>query len=121
MATNGRKLRILAVDDDDDILALYRYFLSRDENIDLVTTLYPERAAELLEQEMFDLLITDWEMPTMKGCELIKLSRDQVRNVIMITGSEPTFSCQGSCRPDLIIAKPIDRATLINAIQAHAA
>jgi sigma-B regulation protein RsbU (phosphoserine phosphatase) len=77
-----------------------------------------QRAWELFEQEAFDLILTDWEMPNLSGVELI----ERVRNapsatytyVIMLTSrSDKSDLVRGiEAGADDFVAKPFDREEL---------
>ncbi|MBI2659353.1 response regulator [Candidatus Woesearchaeota archaeon] len=64
---------ILAVDDYPDILGIYKNFLSKVYNVLSADT--PFRALKMIEERpvgSIDLLLTDLNMPKMKGPELIR-------------------------------------------------
>ncbi|MFH1760969.1 MAG: response regulator [bacterium] len=64
------KARILLVDDESDILDILSEFLD-EEGYDVKTAGDGIAALEILEQEQFNLLLSDINMPRMKGFELI--------------------------------------------------
>ena len=64
--------RILAVDDEPNMLGLLKTILTSKTNYEVVTTNNPLEAAKLLQEEPFDLLITDLKMPLMDGMDLIE-------------------------------------------------
>ncbi len=64
--------RILAVDDEPNMLRLLKAILSSKTNYEVVTTNNPLEAAKLLKEEPFDLLITDLKMPLLDGMDLIE-------------------------------------------------
>ena len=83
--------RILAVDDELDMLALLKMIIEGYSDHQVTVTNNPVEAAELLEQEQFDLFITDLKMPSMDGMELLdrakKLDEDALVMVITAYGS----------------------------------
>lgn len=66
--------RILVVDDDPDIRDVVSAML---EAVGLVVTTRTsaEEALEVVQQETFDLLVFDWNLPKMTGVELCRLIR----------------------------------------------
>ncbi|MBM4273770.1 MAG: response regulator [Deltaproteobacteria bacterium] len=79
--------RILAVDDELDMLALLKMIIEGYSNHQVTVTNNPMEAAELLEKEAFDLVLTDLKMPGMDGLELLELAKklDEDALVIVIT------------------------------------
>jgi DNA-binding NtrC family response regulator len=79
--------RILAVDDEPNMLRLLKTILTSKTNYEIVTTNNPLEAAKLLQEERFDLLITDLKMPLMDGMDLIETVKkiDAALPIIMVT------------------------------------
>jgi len=67
--------RILAVDDELDMLALLKMIIEGYSDHQVTVTNNPMEAAELLAQEPFDLVLTDLKMPGMDGMEVLELAR----------------------------------------------
>ena len=80
------KAKILIVDDEVSTTKLMQGFLQK-KGYQIQIKHDPEEALELINQEEFDLLITDYRMPKMDGLELIKKIRaiDPIIPFIMIT------------------------------------
>jgi DNA-binding NtrC family response regulator len=66
------KRRILVVDDEKDMLALLRRIITEKTEYDAVLQNNPSKAVEMIEQEPFDLVITDLKMPKMDGIALLE-------------------------------------------------
>ena len=79
--------RILAVDDELDMLSLIKLIIENYSHHQVTTTNNPLEAAEILNQERFDLLITDLKMPGLDGMELLALAKqfDEDALVLMVT------------------------------------
>jgi DNA-binding NtrC family response regulator len=79
--------RILAVDDEPNMLRLLKTILTSKTNYEVMTTNNPLEAAKLLQEEPFDLLITDLKMPLMDGMDLIETVKkiDAALPIIMVT------------------------------------
>ena len=80
----NKEIKILVVDDEANFAILLRKVLQR-RGYDPVIETDAIRAKELLEQESFDLVISDLEMPGIGGMELLKL-KDSDTTFIIITG-----------------------------------
>jgi type II secretory ATPase GspE/PulE/Tfp pilus assembly ATPase PilB-like protein/DNA-binding response OmpR family regulator len=79
--------RLLLVDDEPHVLsALRRVF--RLENYDIVTCEDPQQAAQLVRDQSFHVIISDYMMPGMNGGELLKHARSIQPSTIriMLTG-----------------------------------
>ncbi len=81
------KRRILAVDDERNVVLALRSALRKLPNCHVVTATSGQQALELCAQEPFDLLITDFMMPEMDGLELATRVRQQYPQtaIIMVT------------------------------------
>jgi len=83
MAVNGR---VLLVDDDESFLELFApQFAAHD--LEVLPVSSPRRALDLLDQEPFDLLVSDVQMPELSGTELFRSVQDRHPDipVILIT------------------------------------
>jgi len=82
------KKKILAVDDEKDILELVSYNL-RKEGFDVVTSLNGEEAMKLIKKDTYDLIILDLMLPGIQGMEFCRILKhsDQTAGipVIMLT------------------------------------
>src|SRR5262245_13490603 len=65
----------IVVDDDEEILQIWRRLLESEENCLCTLTDDPMRALEEIETHGADVLITDLVMPTLSGFQLAKLAR----------------------------------------------
>ncbi len=80
------KRKILIVDDEPDILEVLSDYLE-ERGYSVLTAPDGQIALELMEVENFDLIISDINMPKMKGFDLLQKARDQFPNTkrILIT------------------------------------
>ncbi|HZX47786.1 MAG TPA: response regulator [Nitrospirota bacterium] len=78
---------ILVVDDDEDILELIERHLSN-RGYEVLTAYDGEQAISLLDQLMFDLVITDLKMPKLDGMEVLRKAKEKDPNieVVILTG-----------------------------------
>ncbi len=66
------KHRILIVDDERDMLTLLKRIITEKTEHDVIVQHNPQKAVEIIEQEPFDLVITDLKMPKMDGIALLE-------------------------------------------------
>lgn len=88
-----RKLRILLVDDERDLIDAYTRLLAR-AGFDCLCAFDHDEAIARIEQEAFDLMITDLSMPRSNGLEIIRRARSRSRPV-------PVIVMTGHSTPDL--------------------
>jgi len=103
------KKRILVVDDEPFVCDAVKMMLTFDGH-DVVTANDAKEALEVFEKNSFDLVITDFAMPGMKGDELavaIK-SRSPGQPVVMITAYAEMLQSSGKQLPgvDFLVSKP---------------
>ncbi|MFC7057549.1 response regulator [Halovenus salina] len=85
----GSSVRILHVDDDAGFLEVTADLLAdEDERFEIVTTTEPAEALELLERDCFDCVISDYDMGSTDGIELLEEIRERYPDVpfILFTG-----------------------------------
>ncbi|MEM0449432.1 MAG: PAS domain S-box protein [Methanomassiliicoccales archaeon] len=81
-------VRVLCVDDEQDVLELTKAFLEEKGNVQVVTCLSAIEALRLLETTEFTAIISDYQMPEMDGLSLLKEVREKWPNLpfILFTG-----------------------------------
>lgn len=107
---NSEKIKILVVDDDKNLLDLFKEGLE-DLSFDVVTAENGLQAKELLGSGKFDGLVTDITMPEMSGAELVTYLRgeDNQIPVFFITGYQDySREVLNSFKPKAVIFKPFD-------------
>lgn len=72
-----KKVRILVVDDEAGMLEVCEDILADLKGTEVIAEQVSTKAAELLQNETFDLLITDIRMPQMDGVELLRRAREK--------------------------------------------
>ncbi|WEA00798.1 response regulator [Mucilaginibacter sp. SJ] len=110
--------RILAVDDDKDILEIIKYILE-DSGYEVDTLTEGRNLFDRIKQHEPDLILLDIMLGNLDGRELCKTLKNQQETknipVILISASHnPGTLSQGS--PDDFIAKPFDIDVLLNSI-----
>ena len=112
--------RILAVDDELDMLALLKMIVEGYSDHLVTTTNNPLEAAELLEKDSFDLILTDLKMPGLDGMELLALAkqRDEDALVLVITAYGSLESAEEAMAKGAFdfITKPFRKEQILLAI-----
>src|SRR3974377_2172016 len=113
----GHVSRILLVDDDEDVRGVLSFAL-RQGGCSGAEAGSGAEALDLLSRDAFDLIITDFEMPAMRGDELAEKIRGLVprQRIIMVSGccSRPSGSF---AKVNLSLDKPVPLSELLLAVQ----
>ncbi len=103
--------KILLLDDDQDLLELYREMMSKlPSQPEIYTATSGARAIALLEAESFTLLISDLNMPRMDGLQVLTIVRRKfpgLRTAVMTSVVDTQFRARAySMGIDLFLEKP---------------
>src|SRR5882762_3076901 len=103
--------KVLLLDDDQDLLELYREMLARlPSQPEIHTATSGARAISLLESEPFSLLISDLNMPKMDGLQVLTIVRrkfPQLRTAVMTSVVDTQFRTRAYAMGiDLFLEKP---------------
>lgn len=113
------KKRILVVDDEPFVCDAVKMMLAFDGH-DVVTANSAREALGVLDKEQFDIVITDFAMPGMKGDELAAAIKTRLPSqpVVMITAYAEMLHSSGRQLPgvDYVVSKPFLLEHLRNAI-----
>jgi DNA-binding NarL/FixJ family response regulator len=99
------------VEDDPDAALFATHILTRRGGFEVTHTPDPVVALALAAEQPWDLVLTDLDLPTMSGLELLVALRQMLPRICVVIctadprGKWPT-SADG-CRPDAILAKPV--------------
>ncbi len=118
MPTTNQGPRVLVVDDDHTLLALYRAVLER-YGYQVSAVASGEEALLLLTEEGLALIITDFKMPGMSGLELALHVRSRGLSVpmIMISASTLDHLKDGLTKNDVVLMeKPVGMKNLLGAV-----
>ena len=112
--------RILAVDDEIDMLTLIKMIIEGYSKHQVTTTNNPMEVGELLRKEHFDLIITDLKMPGMDGMELLDLAKkhDKEALILIVTAFGSLESAEEAVAKGAFdyISKPFRKEQLLLAI-----
>ncbi|MHA2495843.1 MAG: response regulator, partial [Candidatus Hodarchaeales archaeon] len=81
--------RILLVDDDEKLLEVTQRYLKRAEpTLTLITSSSAQDALQVLQNDHFDVVVSDYQMPTMNGLDLLQKLRGEGNDIpfVMFTG-----------------------------------
>lgn len=114
-----RAIRLLLIDDDPAMVRLLSQVIGRSfaDRIELVEMTDGPSARLWIEEHMPDLVVTDLEMPTVDGLEILKCAkrRNPCAQVLMLTGHssiEALFEALESGASDYLL-KPVDQESLV--------
>ncbi|HDQ39627.1 MAG TPA: sigma-54-dependent Fis family transcriptional regulator [Desulfonatronum sp.] len=115
------RVKILAVDDERDMLALLKRILSDNPAYDLTITDDPLHAQELLNLKTFDILLTDLKMPLMDGMRLLEhcKQRSPLCAVILMTAFGTIDSAVEATRKGAFdyVTKPFRKERILQLIE----
>ncbi len=117
------KERILVVEDEEDILELVRYNLTR-EGYQVIGVTSGEEALKQAKSEVFDLIVLDLMLPGIDGLEVARILKNDPKikhiPIIMLTakGEEADIVTGLELGADDYIAKPFSPRILIARIRA---
>lgn len=112
---------ILIVDDDVEMLKIFRFYLQDKYDISVVNS--GKAAMKLLSDYIPDVILLDYMMPDCNGAEVLKYMKEDERTrsipVIFLTGvtDEDTIKECLSYHPADYIVKPIAKGALLNKLE----
>lgn len=116
---DSKKPNILVVDDEEDIILLYKNILKKDFNLTATTSGLD--AIKMASEQHFDLAILDIIMPEINGIEILKKIKeiDSSIDVIMVTASKEVKPAVDSLKLGAFdyIIKPFEVEDLILTIR----
>lgn len=114
--------RILAVDDDKDILEIIKYILE-ESGYEVETLAEGKSLFDRIRQHEPDLILLDIMLGSVDGRELCKTLKNQQETknipVILISASHDPGRLDQVGSPDDFIAKPFDIDVLLNSISSQ--
>ncbi len=119
---SAHNLKILVAEDNMTNQKVIERVLERaGHNVDLVNN--GEEALDILENQRYDLIILDMQMPVMGGIQATKLYRfmhpDNIKTPIVILTANATTEAKKECEEagvDSYLTKPIETRTLLDVI-----
>ncbi len=114
--------KLLLVDDDPSMVRLLNKIIERQfaDEMELTCLTDPKEARRQIEGQLFDILITDLEMPGVNGLELLRCAkrRNPCTQVLFMTGRSTLDSLTDALElgaTDYLL-KPLDQSQLIKLV-----
>ncbi len=85
-------MRILVCDDDEALISMIRFKITRDNIGEVVKAMDGREAMKLIKDNEFDLIITDINMPFHSGLEITVYVREELKRttpIIMLSADGP--------------------------------
>jgi CheY-like chemotaxis protein len=119
LGENVNDVRILVVDDDQDVLEMADCFFKR-AGVDVRCAESGEKALEMILETGFSAIITDFNMPGMNGVELAEKVRQTAPSIpiFLITGrpSQELYELATQAGIRSILPKPLHLEALLNLV-----
>jgi DNA-binding NtrC family response regulator len=113
--------RILVVDDEPNMLRLLKTILMDKTGYEVVTTNNPLEVSKLLQEDRFDLVVTDLKMPLVDGIDLIDIIKkiDAAVPIIIITAYGTIETAEEAIQKGAydFITKPFRKETILITIK----
>ncbi|MCL4503270.1 MAG: response regulator [Deltaproteobacteria bacterium] len=113
--------RILVVDDEPNMLRLLKTIIMDKTGYEVVTINNPLEVSKLLQEDSFDLVITDLKMPLVDGLDLIDIVRKVDVNlpIIIITAYGTSETAEEAVQKGAydFITKPFRKETILITIK----
>jgi len=119
---NATAMKVLLVDDDDAVLTALEDALHQ-EPYEVLTTRSGEEALSLLQRTPVDVVVSDEEMPGIRGTELLALVRDKHPETtrLLLTGHATLDSAMRAINEGQVfqyVTKPIDTRRFADILRA---
>lgn len=112
--------KVLIVDDEEGITLFCQRVLTKEQFIPIISNL-PQKALELLQRELFDVLLVDVRMPEMDGFTLMREARKIQEDlaVVIMTGYGTIDTAINALQhgAEGLLLKPFSGKELVNSIQ----
>ena len=113
--------RILVVDDEPNMLRLLKTILMDKTGYEVTTTNNPLEVSKLLQEDHFDLVVTDLKMPLVDGIDLIGIVKniDATMPIIVITAYGTIETAEEAIQKGAydFITKPFRKETILITIK----
>jgi response regulator RpfG family c-di-GMP phosphodiesterase len=118
-------VRVLYVDDEPSLCRAFARMFGSEADVRVSTTTSAQEAAELIEHENFDVIVSDLRMPGMDGIELLTAARDKLPDArrLLVSGYadlDSAISAINHVGVDRLLTKPWNTHELMGAVRAAA-
>lgn len=117
----SRPWRVLVIDDDEDLLEVVQFFLTR-EGYRVTTAKNGQEALDAVAASMPDLILLDMKMPVMNGWEFAKEYHrryDKRAPIIVVTAADDARQRAIETGAVAWVSKPFEADDLLRAVAAH--
>jgi two-component system chemotaxis response regulator CheY len=119
---SGEKLKILVVDDSPTMRQLLKMFLTQHLNCLVEEAPDGLQASKMITTKVYDLVVTDINMPVMDGLKLVAMVRSELKlpvPIIIVTtrGAEKERDEGLALGANAYITKPMDSLALIKKVR----
>ena len=114
----SEKARVLVVEDDNLFLWTLIHFLEK-EGYEVVSAASGEKAFEMAQKDLFDIVISDFHLPGFNGRELIKRIKSMQPSTksVLITAYQPEETGKEEGSLNAYLNKPIELRNLRKVLQ----
>ncbi len=121
----GMAVRVLYVDDEPSLCRAFARMFGSDQRVTVSTTTSSVEAATLLENEPFDVIVSDLRMPFMDGIELLSTARDKRPDArrLLVSGFadlDTALNAINRVGVDRLLTKPWNTHELMSAVRSSA-
>jgi CheY-like chemotaxis protein len=115
----NRRARILVVEDNDELRALLLQALSKDYDVLEAPDGFEALSQVVKQQEKYDLVITDFNMPKVNGITLVENLPEDIPTIIISAFlNKPEFkNALSELKPSSVLEKPFQIAALRAAVE----
>lgn len=121
MDADSKPIRVLLVDDEQDLVDFLAYRLVK-RGYMVKGTNSPSEALDVIQKQLFDVAVVDLKMPEMDGIQVMKAIKEAqpFLEIIMLTGHGSTDSAWKAGKLDAFkyLLKPCDHDDLVATIEA---
>ncbi len=123
---NHTPSRVLYVDDEPPLCTAFSRMFVADHAVEVATTSSPHEACTLIENEPFDVIVSDLRMPGLDGIALLSAARQKRPEArrLLVSGFadlDVALDAINKVGVDRLITKPWDTGELMGAVRAAAA
>lgn len=115
-------MKILFVDDTEDNINLFQLYMKSSEGIECVFETDPEKSVDLINNENFDIIFLDIEMPVLDGFQVIEKIKADKSSIYALTAHVSGEVFERIKRHDRIkgiITKPVLKKKIIEVISSE--
>lgn len=116
----NKSVRLLLVDDDPNMQRMVALFLNK-KNYELEIAGNGRKALDLLDNNKFDLVISDMQMPLMDGSTLLRKMREKkIKTPVILISAYTSLNMPNEIDTTDFVAilfKPFDSSNLISSIE----